>query len=131
MVAAVLLLLLCAAVYLSSRAQAVDNNARATSRSAFNTITGNAVVRHRGSGDSDSNYLCGDWGAAWRIPCKIRSLEQLADGASPWPPADTRMRWDALCVSRRHPASRWLEAKVGLAAAWGHLPDHGVVAPHL
>ena len=81
--AALSLLLLCDVMCLGSRAQGVDNIAQAPSRSAVNATTGNAVG-HQGSGarGDAGNYLCEDWGAAWRTPCKIRSAEQLADGAS-------------------------------------------------
>ena len=89
------LLLLCDLLPLSSRAQAVDNHAYAPSQSAFNATTGNAVLGQHaqgsGAGGGTGNYLCEDWGAAWRTPCKIRSAEHLADGVSRWPPAKSRM----------------------------------------
>eukprot|EP01043_Picozoa_sp_COSAG02_P013756 COSAG02_NODE_556_length_20390_cov_88.575230_2_plen_1290_part_00 len=90
--AALSLLLLCDVMCLSSRAQGVDNIAQAPSRSAANATTGNAVG-HQGSGarGDAGNYLCEDWGAAWRTPCEIHNAEQLADGASHWPPADSHI----------------------------------------
>ena len=108
MMLAAVSLLLCGTVCLSSsmaRKDVADNNA--SSPSAFNAAAGDssAATDHQRvtTGGDGANYLCEDWGAAWRTPCKRCSAEHcLTDRASPRPPADSQLR----CSGRTVQASR-------------------------